>query len=51
MVGLPLRRTVEMMCSASRRPEAQAETLRVLGRCGSVTDATNLQPAFLSQGV
>jgi len=51
MVDLRLRRTVEMMGLARRRLEAQAETLRALGRCGSVTDAANLQPAFLSQAV
>ncbi|WP_236960622.1 phasin family protein [Methylobacterium durans] len=50
-VDLPLRLTAEMMQFASRRLEAQASYLSALSRCGSVTDAVNLQSTFLGQAV
>ena len=48
---LPLRLTSETLRFTSRRLAAQAEHLSALSRCTSLTDAVNLQTAFVKQAV
>ena len=50
-VDLPLTVGAEMMHFASRRLQAQAEHLTALGRCGSLSEAFDLQTSFLGKVV